>query len=147
MPGVPPKDPSKRLRRNKATTRSTLPATAPAVGMGAQRQTPTLQGSGSLEKSTREWWRIVWASPMASEWIATDVLGLTRLAYLLDLIAKGEGSAALMQEIRQQEDRFGLSPLARRRLEWQVPLEGADAKADPGPADDDGRYLRLVGAK
>jgi hypothetical protein len=48
----------------------------------------------------------------------------------------------VLAEIRQLEDRFGLSPLARRRLQWEVD-RAAGAEAEPA-ANQDGRWLRAV---
>src|SRR5438093_722418 len=59
----------------------------------------------------------VWASPMAHQWLDADVDALRRLAWMIDTVNRGEGTAALDGEARQLEDRFGLSPVARRRLE------------------------------
>lgn len=57
---------------------------------------------------------------MAARWIAVDEEALGRLARLVDVAAKGGASAALLSEIRLQEDRFGLSPASRRRLGWEI---------------------------
>lgn len=63
-------------------------------------------------------WGHAWASPMASQWIETDVDALGRLALLWDALYSG--SILAMSEIRLQEQRFGLSPLDRSRLQWEV---------------------------
>jgi hypothetical protein len=68
---------------------------------------------------TRYWWRDVWASPMATEYLRADEHGLFRLAVLIDLFWK-EPSRALAAEIRLQQQAFGLTPLDRRRLEWNI---------------------------
>jgi Ser/Thr protein kinase RdoA (MazF antagonist) len=77
---------------------------------------------------------------MASVYLDADLTGLVRLARLLDADERGEASATMLGEIRQLEDRFGLSPLARRRLEWEVQqAEGAK----PAPAKSRRRDPRL----
>jgi hypothetical protein len=96
-----------------------------------------------LSKQTQAWWRTLWASPMAGLYIDADVPGLTRLARLLDQIERGDMTAALWAEVRQLEDRFGLSPVARRRLQWEVSFGDELAAARSHPSDDK-RYLRLV---
>lgn len=70
------------------------------------------------------WWDSVWRSPMASEYLDTDMKGgLFQLAVLhqdfwtADSPGKRLSAAA---EIRLQEVRFGLSPIDRRRLQWTV---------------------------
>lgn len=64
-------------------------------------------------------WENAWSSPMASQWIDTDVDALGRLAILWDDYYQAPKSLALA-EIRLQEQRFGLSPLDRSRLQWEV---------------------------
>jgi hypothetical protein len=69
---------------------------------------------------------------MATEWIAADEDTLIRLAYMLDAEARGQANATLRGEIRHLEDRFGLSPMARRKLGWEVgPEGGADVRRLP----------------
>jgi hypothetical protein len=58
---------------------------------------------------------------MASQWLETDIDALGRLAMLWDLFYSGrKGADRAMAEIRQQEQRFGLAPLDRSRLQWEV---------------------------
>lgn len=111
--GPPPKPAAQRRRRNKAPAPVRLSAEA-----SAKRKTPTLPGAARYSKATRAWWATVWASPMAAVWLEADVPALVHLAGLVDLLGQGEVTAMVLAEIRQLEDRFGLSPLARRRLQW-----------------------------
>lgn len=71
-------------------------------------------------------WNRAWESPMASQWLETDADGLGRLALLWDDFYKRPGPN-VMAEIRLQETRFGLSPLDRSRLQWEVD-KGEQAK-------------------
>lgn len=68
---------------------------------------------------TRSAWANAWASPMASQWIETDWDALGRLALLWDEFYK-KPSADALKEIRLQSALFGLSPLDRSRLQWEV---------------------------
>jgi hypothetical protein len=71
-----------------------------------------------------EWWKSVWQSPMASEYLTADMKGgLYLLAELHQRRWTEKETSVLVKlasEIRQQEVRFGLSPIDRRRLQWQV---------------------------
>lgn len=72
---------------------------------------------------TLAWWADVWASPMAPEFEASDVHGLFMLALLVDDFWSADAPSARMSlaaEIRHQSQRFGLSPIDRRRLQWEV---------------------------
>lgn len=109
-----PKDPQLRQRRNKATTRTTLEATAPQRG-----RAPRLPRTREWREETRRWWRDVWHSPMAAEYLDADVHGLYRLAVLVDEFW-AEPTPKLAGEIRLQQQAFGLTPLDRRRLEWSI---------------------------
>lgn len=68
---------------------------------------------------TRRWWKDVWGSPMAAEFLRADEHGLFRLAVLIDDFWR-KPSQALAAEIRLEQQAYGLSPLDRRRLQWQV---------------------------
>jgi hypothetical protein len=79
---------------------------------------------------------------MAAMWVESDVFGLERLAGILEMASQGAASASLLAEARQLDDRFGLSPLARRRLQWQLAGETA---VDAGEAvGQEERWLRVV---
>ncbi len=70
-----------------------------------------------------QWWEAVWRSPMASEYLIADKEALFMLARLhQDFWTADDPRARQMAatEIRQQGVRFGLSPIDRRRLQWEV---------------------------
>ena len=56
---------------------------------------------------------------MASQWLGPDADALGRLALLWDQFYQNP-DVKVMAEIRLQEQRFGLSPLDRSRLQWEV---------------------------
>lgn len=64
-------------------------------------------------------WQHAWQSPMASQWLETDADALGRLALVWDSFYKAPSADAL-KEIRLQSALFGLSPLDRSRLQWEV---------------------------
>jgi hypothetical protein len=70
-------------------------------------------------------WEHAWCSPMASQWLETDIDALGRLALAWDALYNG--TITVMPEIRLQEQRFGLSPLDRSRLQWEV-AKGQEAE-------------------
>lgn len=170
MPGPPPKDPALRQRRNTTATAATLspqlePVRPPALPTRPAREVK----AGKLKpwhRLTREWWRDVWASPMAPKYTRADKHGLYILAELVDRFWYGDTGQA--GEIRLQSARFGLAPVDRWRLQWDVvgdalprpkaapppppPAPGPDGgSADAAPrqhADDlRKRFLRIAGGK
>ena len=114
MSGPPPKPAHLRQRTNKKTGHATLETPEdPEIP-----EMPNPDG--------REWhpltvraWEHAWVSPMASQWLETDTDALGRLALLWDQYYLNPVSHVLA-EIRLQEQRFGLSPLDRSRLQWEV---------------------------
>lgn len=98
-------------------------------------------------------WNHAWRSPMASQWLETDKDALGRLALLWDEFYQRPDSKVLA-EIRLQEQRFGLSPLDRSRLQWEV-NRGEEAEQQlrkrkqpaPAPAVGDPRKLLRVVTK
>lgn len=127
MPGPQPKNPSTRARRNKQSTAATLKADAAIVA-------PELPDGFGWHSLTLEWWRDVWASPMAPEYDDSDRHGLFMLAMVVNDFWTAESPTSRKEaaaEIRLQAQRFGLSPMDRRRLQWEIErTDEAQAKGD-----------------
>lgn len=124
--GATPKPPGQRRRTNLGQAQwHQLP------GRGREGEPPQLPanplGRRQWKLETEDWWRRIWASPMAVMWEESEVPTLVRLARLMDLSIRGEASAAELAAITALEDRYGLSPLARRRLQWEIDRAMADA--------------------
>jgi hypothetical protein len=66
-------------------------------------------------------WLDLWRTPQAVAWRA---LGWTRVVarYTLLLLEaeKPDTVVALLSEVRQLEDRLGLTPMAMKRLQWEI---------------------------
>lgn len=117
MPGPLPKDLALRQRRNKASTRAVLPPE-----LMPRKRAPSLPdhpGEEEWHAMAKKWWREFWRSPLAVETLRVDEMALFILLVLIDSYWKSP-SVKLAAEIRQQQKEFGLTPLNRRRLEWQV---------------------------
>ena len=71
-------------------------------------------------RSTREWWAVLWRSPMSSAYLEADIEPLMRLAELVDARGRNKLSATGLLAMTALEDRYGLSPKARRGLQWEV---------------------------
>lgn len=131
--GPAPKPPHLRQRRNRTPGARTLEATSPTV----RRRVPPLPKRPATENwhaEVRTWWRVLWASPMAAEYLDADVGGLYCLAELYQrrwTEADTKALVPIIAEIRHQEVRFGLTPIDRTRLGWTLPAPGGPK---PGPA-------------
>lgn len=125
------KDPSIRARSNKASTASTLSTGGHVIAPVL----PDLVDDEGMPRqwrpATLEWWADLWASPMASEYHASDRHALFILASLVDQFWTSPDSK-LAAEIRLQRQAFGLTPYDRRRLEWTI--ETAEESKDRGTA-------------
>lgn len=164
--GPPPKPASVRQRRNKKGSARVLRAPDSAMPRDPSSSTPQDESGGAgrggaadhdanvpstdrrnwqlpdhplgLEwhPLTLEWWSHIWRSPMATEYLETDADGLHRLAILIDHFYR-KPSATSASEIRLQEARFGLSPVDRARLQWEVDKgeEAGDRRRKRRPAE------------
>jgi len=74
---------------------------------------------GRWHDQAKRWWKEVWESPMRVQYTWGDIPALVRLATLVDWYWK-TGKLDVAKEIRLLEREFGLTPLSRRRLEWQI---------------------------
>lgn len=121
--GFAPKPAHLRARTNKVAGAAKLQSPAAASG----NEVPALPDREDGEvwhPMVREWWDSVWRSPMASEYLDADMRGgLYVLADLYQIRWTVSSKTMLIEavkEIRLQEPRFGLTPLDRRRLQWEV---------------------------
>lgn len=147
MPGPMPKPAALRQRRNKTATAARLETTerprrsAPPLG-------PHPEGL-EWHPRTREFWREVWRSPMAREYVRADLDGLFILATLVDRFWR-EPSEKLAAEIRLQRQCYGLTPIDRRRLQWEiVRAEEAEQRrpkraTQPAPQSDPRAVLKAL---
>lgn len=144
--GPPPKPAALRQRRNKVATKASLPSAADAAEFEVP-DLPSRDDEQPWHPMVLEWWEAVWRSPMAPEFLDADMKGgLYLLADLHQLRWTAMSRSALIEaakEIRLQEVRFGLSPIDRRRLQWEV-ARGEEAEKrrsgrTPKPKDDDAR--------
>ena len=128
MPGPLPKPPGLRSRRNRASTRAVLPTPAQA----AEQDVPPLPPKqGKWHERVIVWWERIWRSPMAAEYLEADKPGLEMLAMLHQAFWTARSTGDRFKyagEIRLQEVRYGLDPISRRRLEWEVEKGEAAAK-------------------
>lgn len=148
MPALPKRSPA---RRNRSATAATL--TRPK----GRIKVPDLPPAGERDwhPLTMAWWRDVWRSPMAPEYDDSDVHGLYLLAALVNDFW-WKPSKEIAAEIRLHRQCFGLSPIDRRRLQWEIERtedaqergakRRARTKQDPaaGTGDDPRAALRLA---
>jgi hypothetical protein len=136
--GPAPKPINLRQRRNKKAGAAKLPIYNKNI---SKNKIPELQNPDErkFHPLTISWWGRVWESPMAGEYLPTDIDGLARLAILIDNYYRdpmAKNAKEILGEIRLQEARFGLSPVDRSRLQWEVQRgEEAEKKRKPSQSN------------
>lgn len=142
MPGPAPKPAAQRRRTNPTIAMTRLPSEG---RKGEAPEWPMRTHAGFDENL----WDELWSTPQAVAWErlgAGTIRVVARYVVLLAEADVGEPKAAM--EVRQIEDRLGLSPLAMLRLRWEVaPDEVAEAREQrtASPAKSDARArLRIV---
>lgn len=134
MPLIP-KPPEMRQRRNKTSTRATLYVLDPP------KKPDWKLPEGDWHPLTLTWWEGVLGSPMVSEYLQADYHGLILVAHLIEQYWT-DPKVATAAEIRMQEQRFGLSPMDRRRLQWEVRrIEGTERPPAPPATRRDPRTI------
>jgi hypothetical protein len=92
---------------------------------------PALPAWREWHPSTRAWWRALWTRPQATQWEPSGA-SLHVLAALMDDLVSGASDAAKVSaEIRQHQDRHGLSPKAMLQLRWRVVADEPTATREP----------------
>jgi hypothetical protein len=96
----------------------------------------------------RELWVQLWATPQAAQWERLGVSAartVARYARLLVAAEKPGALASVQSEVRQMEDRLGLTPMAMLRLQWEVVSdELSEARAEQQQTPTRGRHLNAV---
>ncbi|HMH58561.1 MAG TPA: hypothetical protein VK537_05220 [Galbitalea sp.] len=117
MPGPLPKHSSTRQRRNATSTRAILhPVSNPDI--------PDLPEYVAWHPAVVAWWRDAWASPMVPEWTESDRHVLDMAARSMQTVwaeASSPGQRTMASaEVRMLLRECGLTPMARRALQWEV---------------------------
>lgn len=140
--GPPPKAPGQRRRTNPTVATTRLPAE------GRQGDAPPwpLATSAAYDGDT---WAELWSTPQAAAWERLGVGTVRVVARYVVLLAEADvGEPKAAAEVRQLEDRLGLSPMAMLRLRWEIaPDEVAaqrTAHTETGASADPRRRLRIV---
>ncbi|MBT1542466.1 hypothetical protein KK103_11890 [Curtobacterium flaccumfaciens pv. flaccumfaciens] len=122
--GPPPKDPSKRARKNK----DVVPLRIVEVQPARQPELPSFTVMVTIDNQlvtqefewpamTRDWWAMLANHPLAPEFIETDWAYLMETARLHAEFWMGKMSLA--GEIRLREAKYGFTPEDRARLRLQ----------------------------
>ena len=139
MAGNPPPKGDTRRRRNVSVGKTLLPA-------------------GGREGDVPEWpltlvpeaspWADLWHTPQAVAWERLGYFRVVARYSLLLELAEAGAAAPIQGEVRQLEDRLGLTPKAMRMLLWEITSDEVAEKRDeskPSKAASKRAQLKIVG--
>lgn len=126
MPGPAPKPADQRRRRNAPLANTVK---LPAEGRTGDAPEWPLPWQRVVEAKI---WADLWATPQAAAWERMGTATVRVVARYVRLLSLVEGPAddedraprtsatLLLGEVRQLEDRLGLTPMAMLRLRWEI---------------------------
>ncbi|EHN09409.1 hypothetical protein PAI11_37430 [Patulibacter medicamentivorans] len=83
------------------------------------------------------YWTAIFTSPIGGILHDVDHFGIARLCRLHSKAEQGKINGVELGELRQLEQMYGLSPWARRRLQWEIDRVGGPGTAhDPQRTDE-----------
>jgi hypothetical protein len=128
MPGPLPTGNARRTNA-PAWTRSAGGGEAPPWPLG-RKATPTEQKR----------WELLWASEAAAQWVAADAPNVARIVKLQLECERPNGRLGAFGAVVALEDRYGLSPTARRKNY----VDAADVVLDDDDEDSGELVLSIV---
>lgn len=76
---------------------------------------PDLPGEVEWPAPTCKWWEALPSTPGADKWTASDWQYLMTTA-LVHAAVWGNGDFTLLQELRNREEKYGITPIARKQV-------------------------------
>lgn len=140
--GFPPKADSERRNKSALAFEWVLLPASGRKGPAPKLPNRTPKGK-AWSASTKSWWSKLWKRPQATQWSADDD-AIFRLAWLREKVWLDEATAAELSEMRQIEDRLGLSPKALLQLRWRIVADELLEVEKPKPAAARRERLRIV---
>lgn len=136
MPGPPPNKFARR--RNKRPDWVTLPAS------GYDGPVPSWPLSEPPDDDERELWLSLWRSPQAVMWAKSGFERVVARYVVASVLCedKDRMNGALLNAVKDLEDRLGLSPMAFKRLQWEL---SDDDVVDDGDLAEVTRIDRFAG--
>lgn len=133
MGRYPKDDDSRRNRNERAFDWTVLPLE------GRPGPAPALPSWREWTDATLDWWAELWARPQAVMWDQSGrslhALALLHHEMMMDPFRKESRLPSITAEMRQHEDRHGLTPKAMLQLRWRV---------SSTPTDGSGKVLSIV---
>ena len=119
-------DPNHRHRNISVIPTTSLPA------KGRQGRSPKCPYE--LGAAGKEWWSWAWHTPQAACWSVGDLYFVARRARMED---REEMGPTVEREMRECDDRLGLTPKGMAALRWSIIPESIPAGMDSSDASSD----------
>ena len=116
---VPPKPAGQRRNRNRKQAGEWV-----VLDEAYSGSIPRLPRIDQWSADTLRWWKAIWRTPMATQWIESDIGALAVLAFVRQRLL--DGDMRLLREVRQLMDDFGLTPKGRQLRRWVVSEKDAE---------------------
>jgi len=65
-------------------------------------------------------WQQLWTTPQATMWASMSIERVIARYVMVACLAEQTQQAGLLTEVRQMEDRLGLTPLSLQKLQWKI---------------------------
>ena len=65
-------------------------------------------------------WNSLWTTPQAAMWASMHIEHVIARYVVVTCLAEQTQQAGLLAEVRQMEDRLGLTPVSLRKLQWKI---------------------------
>ena len=65
-------------------------------------------------------WQQLWTTPQATMWATMHIERVIARYVMVTCLAEETQQAGLLTEVRQMEDRLGLTPLSLQKLQWKI---------------------------
>src|SRR5699024_4941110 len=65
-------------------------------------------------------WNSLWTTPQATMWASMHIEHVIARYVMVTCLAEQTQQAGLLTEVRQMEDRLGLTPLSLQKLQWKI---------------------------
>ena len=124
--------PDPNARRTNAPT---IPTTS-LPQSGRTGRAPALPAWVKLGTAGRAWWAWAWKTPQACAWgtgVGMESI-VARRAALEDMLGGETAALPLMKEMREIDDRLGLTPKGMANLRWKIVADEAPAVESDKPA-------------
>ena len=114
-----PINPHSRRQRHLAKTGQAADfVSIPAAGN--QQPAPAWPLDTDPARAELDMWQQLWTTPQATMWASMHIERVIARYVMVACLAEQTQQAGLLTEVRQMEDRLGLTPLSLQKLQWKI---------------------------